>query len=81
MIRGLRWTARPPDCQWRPLRSFPQLFQPCGVRQSVPTGRTDPSEADRRATTRLVAGAAAVGLRFLDHVVVTDGGWRRVAPE
>ncbi|MGW1654064.1 JAB domain-containing protein [Streptomyces atratus] len=51
-----------------------------GVAHNHPTGRTDPSEADRRATTRLAAGAAAVGLRFLDHVVVTDGGWRRVPP-
>ncbi|MFI8302987.1 RadC family protein [Streptomyces sp. NPDC085927] len=52
-----------------------------GVAHNHPTGCTDPSEADRRATTRLAAGAAAVGLRFLDHVVVTDGGWRRVPPE
>ncbi|MEW1611534.1 MULTISPECIES: DNA repair protein RadC [unclassified Streptomyces] len=52
-----------------------------GVAHNHPTGRTDPSEADRRATSRLAAGAAAVGLRFLDHVVVTDGGWRRVSPE
>ncbi|WP_307056037.1 JAB domain-containing protein [Streptomyces achromogenes] len=49
-----------------------------GVAHNHPTGCTDPSEADRRATTRLTAGAATVGLRFLDHVVVTDGGWRRV---
>ncbi|MEU6014496.1 DNA repair protein RadC [Streptomyces sp. NPDC047515] len=52
-----------------------------GVAHNHPTGCTAPSEADRRATTRLAAGAAAVGLRFLDHVVVTDGGWRRVPPE
>ncbi|MEU1534801.1 hypothetical protein ABZ460_35980 [Streptomyces fagopyri] len=25
-----------------------------------------------------MAGAKAVGLRFLDHVVVTDQEWRRV---
>nr|WP_240468276.1 JAB domain-containing protein [Streptomyces dangxiongensis] len=49
-----------------------------GVAHNHPTGCTDPSEADRRATTRLAAGAATVGLRFLDHVVVTDRGWRRV---
>ncbi|WP_217505135.1 JAB domain-containing protein [Streptomyces lunaelactis] len=49
-----------------------------GVAHNHPTGRTDPSEADRRTTTRLAAGAAAVGLHFLDHVVVTDGGWRHV---
>ncbi|MFJ9197890.1 JAB domain-containing protein [Streptomyces flaveolus] len=38
----------------------------------------EPSEPDRRATARLSAGAGAVGLRFLDHVVVTDREWRRV---
>lgn len=27
---------------------------------------------------RITAGAEAVGLRFLDHVVVTGGEWRRV---
>ncbi|MET7379292.1 DNA repair protein RadC [Streptomyces sp. NPDC005526] len=52
-----------------------------GVAHNHPTGCTDPSVADRRATTRLAAGAGAVGLRFLDHVVVTDGGWRRVPSE
>ncbi|WP_200307455.1 JAB domain-containing protein [Streptomyces adelaidensis] len=52
-----------------------------GVAHNHPTGCADPSEADRRATTRLAAGAGAVGLRFLDHVVVTDGGWRRVTAE
>ncbi|MFZ4154060.1 JAB domain-containing protein [Streptomyces pseudogriseolus] len=52
-----------------------------GVAHNHPTGCTDPSEADLHATTRLAAGAEAVGLRFLDHVVVTDEGWRRVAPE
>ncbi|WSM39815.1 DNA repair protein RadC [Streptomyces cellulosae] len=52
-----------------------------GVAHNHPTGCTSPSEADRRATIRLAAGAEAVGLRFLDHVVITDGGWRRVPPE
>ncbi|MGW3506842.1 JAB domain-containing protein [Streptomyces sp. NPDC000994] len=52
-----------------------------GVAHNHPTGRLDPSEADRHATSRLTTGATAVGLRFLDHVVVTDGGWRRVPAE
>ncbi|MFE0925925.1 RadC family protein [Streptomyces mutabilis] len=49
-----------------------------GVAHNHPTGRVEPSGPDRRATARLVAGAEAVGLRFLDHVVVTDREWRRV---
>ncbi len=40
-----------------------------------PSGDPTPSDADRRATTDLAAGAKAVGLRFLDHVVVTEGDW------
>jgi DNA repair protein RadC len=49
-----------------------------GVVHNHPTGRVEPSEPDRRATARLVAGAEAVGFRFLDHVVVADREWRRV---
>lgn len=49
-----------------------------GVAHNHPTGRAKPSEPDRLATARLAAGAEAVGLRFLDHVVVTDREWRRV---
>jgi DNA repair protein RadC len=49
-----------------------------GVAHNHPTGRVTPSEPDRLATARLAAGAEAVGLRFLDHVVVTEGEWRRV---
>jgi DNA repair protein RadC len=49
-----------------------------GVAHNHPTGRVEPSEHDRLATARLAAGAEAVGLRFLDHVVVTDQLWRRV---
>lgn len=51
-----------------------------GVAHNHPTGQVEPSEPDRRATARLTAGAEAVGLRFLDHVVVTDRGWQRVEP-
>lgn len=51
-----------------------------GVAHNHPMACTDPSEADRRATTRLAEGTATVGLRFLDRVVATDRGWR-VPPE
>ncbi|HET8659516.1 MAG TPA: DNA repair protein RadC [Micromonosporaceae bacterium] len=49
-----------------------------GVAHNHPTGRVEPSEPDRLGTARLAAGAEAVGLKFLDHVVVTDREWRRV---
>lgn len=44
-----------------------------------PGGNPEPSEADRRATEEVRAGAKAAGLRFLCHVVVTDTDWREVS--
>jgi len=41
-----------------------------------PSGDITPSEADRRATTDVTAGAKAVGLRFLDHIVAADDRWQ-----
>ncbi len=49
-----------------------------GVAHNHPTGNVEPSEPDRLATARLAAGAEAVGLKFLDHVIITDREWRRV---
>lgn len=43
-----------------------------------PDGDADPSDADIEATLRVQAAAHEVGLRFLDHLVVTDTTWRRV---
>ncbi|GAA5184958.1 DNA repair protein RadC [Rugosimonospora acidiphila] len=43
-----------------------------------PAGDPTPSPADREATDRIEQAAGAVGLRFLDHVVLTDAGWARV---
>jgi DNA repair protein RadC len=43
-----------------------------------PSGDPTPSPADIDATARIGPAAAAVGLRFLGHVVVTDTSWRRV---
>ncbi len=44
-----------------------------------PGGDPTPTDADRAATDRVIEAAAAVGLRFLDHVVVTDASWRSVS--
>jgi DNA repair protein RadC len=43
-----------------------------------PSGDPTPSGEDVEATVRVGHAASAVGLRFLDHVVVTDSDWRRV---
>ncbi|GII55127.1 DNA repair protein RadC [Planotetraspora thailandica] len=50
-----------------------------GLAHNHPGGSLDASAADLDATARLHEAAEAVGLRFLDHVIVTDNAWRRVA--
>lgn len=42
------------------------------VAHNHPSGDPTPSEHDRRATRQLTTGAAAVGLRFLGHVIVVN---------
>jgi DNA repair protein RadC len=48
------------------------------VAHNHPSGDPTPSEADRCATRALAEAARAVGLRFLDHVVVAGDQWRSV---
>lgn len=50
------------------------------VAHNHPGGDPTPSDADLLATTRLIAAAEVVGLRFLDHVIVTDDRWEAVRP-
>lgn len=40
-----------------------------------PDGDPTPTDADVAASQRVELAAAAVGLRFLDHVVVTESAW------
>jgi DNA repair protein RadC len=44
-----------------------------------PSGDPTPSRDDVEATIRARQAAISVGLRFLDHLVVTETEWRRVA--
>ncbi|MFF0542712.1 JAB domain-containing protein [Nocardia thailandica] len=46
-----------------------------------PSGEAEPSQDDRRATTLLRHAAHAVGLRFLDHVVVAGDTWATAPPD
>lgn len=48
------------------------------VAHNHPSGSVEPSAADIEVTGRLRAAAETVGLRFLDHVIVTESEWRRV---
>jgi DNA repair protein RadC len=45
-----------------------------------PSGELTPSAADVDATRRVRAAAEAVGLRFLDHLIVTEFGWCTITP-
>lgn len=49
------------------------------VAHNHPNGDPTPSEADRRVTLELSAAADAVGLRFLDHVVLGEDRWERIS--
>lgn len=48
------------------------------VAHNHPSGSVEPSAADIEVTGRLRAAANTVGLRFLDHVIVTETEWARV---
>lgn len=49
-----------------------------GIAHNHPSGNIEPSEPDRVVTDRLAMAAETVGLRFLDHVVLTDTAWCRI---
>ncbi|NVI87845.1 RadC family protein [Actinomadura sp. BRA 177] len=50
-----------------------------GVAHNHPSGRLEPSPADAQVTELLRDAAETVGLRFLDHVIVTETAWARVS--
>lgn len=49
------------------------------IAHNHPSGDPEPSDADRRATAEVAAGAKAAGLRFLGQIVVAAGEWRVVS--
>ncbi|HEY8471443.1 MAG TPA: DNA repair protein RadC [Natronosporangium sp.] len=48
------------------------------IAHNHPSGNPTPSQHDVDSTIEVCAAADAVGLRFIEHVIVTDTGWRRV---
>lgn len=50
------------------------------IAHNHPSGDPTPGTEDVRATVRLHAAASVVGVRFLDHVIVTEGAWKSVTP-
>ncbi|WP_246265584.1 JAB domain-containing protein, partial [Acrocarpospora pleiomorpha] len=49
-----------------------------GLAHNHPSGSLDPSPSDLAVTAHLHLAAETVGLRLLDHLVVTDTAWRRI---
>jgi DNA repair protein RadC len=48
------------------------------VAHNHPSGSLSPSPQDTKVTARLRTAAATVGVRFLDHVILTETAWARV---
>jgi DNA repair protein RadC len=48
------------------------------VAHNHPSGSLTPSPEDTEVTMRLREAAATVGMRFLDHVILTETSWARV---
>jgi DNA repair protein RadC len=45
-----------------------------------PSGDLTPSSQDLRSTEAVALAAPIVGLRFLDHLIVTDSAWLNLTP-
>jgi DNA repair protein RadC len=50
------------------------------VAHNHPSGDPTPSPEDVETTALIAKGAAAVGLEFIDHIVVADGAWESAGP-
>ena len=51
------------------------------VGHNHPSGDPEPSSEDRAVTRRLARASEVVGLEFVDHVVVSAGGWASLRQE
>lgn len=45
------------------------------VAHNHPSGQKFPSREDERVTRRVIAGCEAVGIRFLDHIIIAGGSY------
>jgi len=83
VIRTVRLTEGASDRSLMPVRDVLRTVLSAGgaafgVAHNHPSGNTEPSQADRQVTRKLKEAADAVGLRFLDHLILSDAEWRRV---
>ena len=83
VLRTLRLTEGGTDRSLIPVRDVLGAVLATGgtsfaVAHNHPSGDPTPSTLDRQVTARLREAAEVVGVRFLDHVVVTDDAWQRI---
>jgi DNA repair protein RadC len=45
------------------------------VAHNHPSGKTKPSEADKEVTKSIKEGADAIGILFMDHIIVASDGY------
>jgi DNA repair protein RadC len=84
LIRAIPLTEGAADHCLLPVKDVLAAVLSCGgsqfgVAHNHPSGALDPSPADVQATSRLRTASDVVGLRLLDHVILAEDGWRRVA--
>jgi DNA repair protein RadC len=83
VLRTMTLTDGGSDRSLVPVRDVLRAVLSCGgarfaVAHNHPSGSLEPSAADAEVTSRLRAAADTVGLRLLDHVIVTDSEWSRI---
>ena len=83
VLRTVPLTDGASDRTLLPVRDVLRVVLSCGgarfaVAHNHPSGSLEPSTADTEVTARLRAAAETVGLRFLDHVIVTKSEWSRI---
>jgi DNA repair protein RadC len=86
VLRTLRLTEGGTDRSLIPVRDVLGAVLAMGgaafaVAHNHPSGDPTPSTLDHQVTARLREAAEVVGVRFLDHVVVTDDAWLRVTAD
>jgi DNA repair protein RadC len=84
VLRTVTLTEGGSDRSLLPVRDVLHTVLSCGgarfaVTHNHPSGSLEPSAADTEVTSRLRAAAETVGLRFLDHVIVTETEWSRIS--
>ena len=51
------------------------------VSHNHPSGTTTPSQEDKGVTTRIKEAAKLLGVKFLDHIIVTDDAYHSLSEE